>query len=107
MPFDTVGDVMMALGLTLPRIAGAFLMLPLLTAETVPAMVRNSFMVSLAIVALPISMAGIPIDALNALQWVPVVLKELFIGISIGFCFGIVFWAKIGRASCREGVESG
>jgi type III secretion protein T len=93
MPFDTVGDVMMALGLTLPRIAGAFLMLPLLTAETVPAMVRNSFMVSLAIVALPISMAGIPVDALNALQWVPVVLKELFIGISIGFCFGIVFWA--------------
>jgi type III secretion protein T len=93
MPFDTVNDVMMALGLTLPRIAGAFLMLPLLTAETVPAMVRNSFMVSIAIVALPISMAGIPVDSMNALQWVPTVLKEIFIGISIGFCFGVVFWA--------------
>lgn len=93
MPFDTVGDVMMALGLTLPRIAGALLMLPLLTAETVPAMVRNSFMVSLAIVALPISMAGIPVDSMTALQWVPTVLKEVFIGISIGFCFGVVFWA--------------
>ena len=92
-PFDSVGDMMMALGLTLPRIAGAFLMLPLLTAETVPAMVRNSFMVSLAIVALPIAMAGIPVDAMNALMWVPVVLKEVFIGISIGFCFGMVFWA--------------
>ena len=93
MPFDTVGDVMMALGLTLPRIAGALLMLPLLTAETVPAMVRNSFMVSLAIVVLPISMAGIPVDSMTSLQWVPTVLKEVFIGISIGFCFGIVFWA--------------
>lgn len=92
-PFQTAGDVMLALGLTLPRIAGAFLMLPLLTAETVPAMVRNSFMVSLAIVAIPIAMSGIPVGSLNALMWVPVVLKEIFIGISIGFCFGIVFWA--------------
>lgn len=93
MLFDSAREVMMALGLTLPRIAGAFIMLPLLTAETVPAMVRNSFMVSLAIVALPVAMAGIPVDSVNALMWVPVVLKELFIGVSIGFCFGIVFWA--------------
>jgi type III secretion protein T len=97
MEFDSVGNLIMALGLTLPRIAGAFLMLPLLTAETVPATVRNSFMVSLAIVALPIALAGIPASSMNALQWVPIVLKEIFIGISIGFCFGIIFWA-IGAA---------
>lgn len=97
MSFSSIGDIMLALGLTLPRIAGAFLMLPLLTAETVPAMVRNSFMVSLAIVALPIAMAGMPVESMNAIQWVPVVLKEIFIGISIGFCFGAVFWA-IGAA---------
>ena len=93
MPFDTVGDVMMALGLTLPRIAGAFLMLPLLTAETVPAMVRNSFMVSLGIIAIPVAVNGVPLHSLGAVDWAPIILKELFIGISIGFCFGIVFWA--------------
>ena len=93
MPLNSVGEVMMALGLTLPRIAGALLMLPLLTAETVPALVRNSFMVSLAMVAIPIAMAGVPVSSMSALQWVPVVLKELFVGISIGFCFGAVFWA--------------
>ena len=93
MPFDTVNEVMMALGLTLPRIGGAFLMLPLMTAQTVPAMVRNSFMVSIAIMAIPIAMAGVPVDSLHALQWAPVILKELFIGVAIGFCFGIVFWA--------------
>jgi len=93
MAFDSVGNVMLALGLTTPRIIGAFLMLPLLTAETVPAMVRNSFMVSLALVAIPIAMAGAPLESMGVLQWGPIVLKELFLGISIGFCFGIVFWA--------------
>lgn len=95
--FDFLGNPLLALGLTLPRIIGAFLMLPLMTPETVPAMVRNSFMVSLAIVALPVALMGSPIDAMGAPQWPMLVLKELFLGISIGFVFGIVFWA-IGAA---------
>lgn len=97
MPFDGVGNAMLALALTLPRIVGAFLMLPLLTAQNMPAMVRNSFLVSLAIVALPIAMAGAPIDAMGAPMWPVIVLKEIFLGIAIGFCFGMVFWA-IGAA---------
>lgn len=91
--FDILGNPLLALALTLPRIAGAFLMLPLLTPETVPVMVRNSFMVSLAVVALPVALAGSPIDAMGSAEWPAIVLKEVFIGISIGFCFGIVFWA--------------
>lgn len=95
--FDLLGNPLLALALTLPRVVGAFLMLPLMTAETVPVMVRNSFMVSLAIVALPVALAGSPIEAMGAAQWPVLVLKEVFIGISLGFCFGIVFWA-IGSA---------
>lgn len=91
--FQSLQELMVALGLTLPRIIGAFVMLPLLTAETVPAMVRNSFFVSLALVALPITMAGAPVGAMHTTFWAPVILKELFVGISIGFCFGSVFWA--------------
>ncbi|WP_394002237.1 type III secretion system export apparatus subunit SctT [Luteimonas sp. WGS1318] len=92
--FDFAQNPLLALALTLPRIAGAFLMLPLLTTETVPAMVRNSFMVSLAIVAIPIALAGAPpIEAAGTAHWSAIVLKETFIGISIGFCYGVVFWA--------------
>ncbi|HZW17686.1 MAG TPA: type III secretion system export apparatus subunit SctT [Luteimonas sp.] len=92
-----LGNPMMALGLTLPRIAGAFIMLPLLTQQNMPAMVRNSFLVSLAIVALPVALAGLPDTGMVMSDMAPIVLKELFIGIAIGFCFGIVFWA-IGAA---------
>ncbi|KGO98713.1 type III secretion system export apparatus subunit SctT [Novilysobacter defluvii] len=95
--YDSIGNAMLALGLTVPRVIGAFLMLPLLTAQTVPAMVRNSFLVSLAIVAMPIAMAGAPVDVMDNPLWVALILKELFLGISLGFCFGIVFWA-IGAA---------
>ena len=97
MQFDPVGNVLLALGLTVPRIIGAFVMLPLLTPQTVPAMVRNSFMVSLALVALPIAMAGAPMQQMGAPMWPAIVLKELFVGLSLGFCFGTVFWA-IGAA---------
>ncbi|MDN5781210.1 MAG: type III secretion system export apparatus subunit SctT [Luteimonas sp.] len=92
-----IGNPMLALGLTLPRIAGAFIMLPLLTQQNMPAMVRNSFLVSLAIVALPVALAGLPDTSMEMSVMAPIVLKELFIGIAIGFCFGIVFWA-IGAA---------
>lgn len=92
-----LGNPLLALGLTLPRIAGAFIMLPLLTQQNMPAMVRNSFLVSLAVVALPVALAGLPDTGMAMSDLAPIALKELFIGIAIGFCFGIVFWA-IGAA---------
>lgn len=93
LPFESLGDGMLALGLTLPRIIGAFLMLPLISQSSMPSMVRNSFLVSLAIVALPVALATAPAVEMSSLAWPMMVLKELFIGIAIGFCFGLVFWA--------------
>ncbi len=93
MQFDVFGNPLVALGLTVPRILGAFLMLPLLTKENMPATVRNSFLVSLAIVAMPIALAGLPSGGVDVTGLLPIMLKELFLGISIGFVFGMVFWA--------------
>lgn len=92
-PFGSLTEGMLALGLTLPRIIGAFIMLPLITQSNMPAMVRNSFLVSLAIVALPVAIAAAPSATMTTLQWPMMVLKELFIGLAIGYLFGLVFWA--------------
>ncbi|MGY6518258.1 MAG: type III secretion system export apparatus subunit SctT [Lysobacteraceae bacterium] len=97
LPVDSAGDVLLALALTLPRIAAAFLMLPLLTTDNMPATVRNSFFVSMAIVALPVAAAASPTGELGGAAWGLIVLKEIFIGLAIGFSFGVVFWA-IGAA---------
>lgn len=93
MAFDPLGNALLAFGITLPRVIGAFLMLPLMTPETVPATVRNSFMASLALVAMPVALGGTALDAVTVPDWPFIVLKELFLGAAIGFVFGIVFWA--------------
>jgi type III secretion protein T len=87
-----IGGVVVTLGLSLPRLAAAFLVLPFFGADTMPALVRNSLLVSLALVAAPLAAAGAP-AALPPGAWPALVAKEVFIGLMIGFAFGIVFWA--------------
>lgn len=88
------GHALTGVALTLPRIVAAFLVLPLMTAETVPSLVRNSFYVSLAILVYPLAVAASPATGLiSGADWGLVLGKEIFIGLLIGFCFGIVFWA--------------
>lgn len=89
---DELGTTVGAVALTLPRISAAFLILPLLTGENMPALVRNSFFVSLAIMAYPVASAA-PAAHGVAAAWPMIVLKELFIGVFFGFVFGSVFWA--------------
>jgi len=91
---DYLGNQLNGIALTLPRIVAAFLVLPLMTAETVPALVRNSFYVSLAILVYPLAAAASPSTTImTGATWVPVLGKEIFVGLLIGFCFGTVFWA--------------
>jgi len=90
--YDQVANLFSGVALTLPRIAAAFLVLPLLSSDDMPATVRNSFFVSLGLIVLPIAQQttvapvhGLPIAAL--------VVKEIFIGLCIGYAFGLIFWA--------------
>lgn len=93
MEWSSVGNVVLAYFLTVPRIAASFLILPLLTSDTMPATARNSFYVSLAIVAAPLAAAAMPVQTMSAGLWPFVVAKELLIGTVIGFAFGAIFWA--------------
>jgi type III secretion protein T len=71
--------------------------LPLLSSSDMPPLVRNSFFVSLSIVVFPLAAAASPYSAMGAGVWPFVIVKELFIGLAIGFSFGVLFWA-IGSA---------
>jgi len=87
-----LGPTIGGIALTLPRLAAAFLILPLLNGSTIPSLVRNSFLVSLAILAYPVAM-GTPATSLQGALWPLLVVKELFIGVCFGFLFSSVFWA--------------
>jgi len=102
-----LGDQLTGVALTLPRIVAAFLVLPLMTAETVPSLVRNSFYVSLAILAYPLAAAASPgMTVMTGTNWIGVLGKEVFIGLLIGFCFGMVFWA-LGAAGAVIDTKAG
>jgi type III secretion protein T len=102
-------QVLTQLALVLPRVGAALLIAPLLAQETVPATVRNVFIFGVAITVLPF-VAGEAAPGFGV-TWLPLMLKELFIGAVIGFSFGIVFWAlgsagdiidnKIGAATAQ------
>ncbi|ARU59445.1 type III secretory pathway needle complex export protein [Oleiphilus messinensis] len=84
---------LLALSVTLPRIAASFIVLPLLSQDAVPALVRNSIFVGLALVVSPLTIETINLAAVKPLDWPFILIKEIFIGITIGFFFASIFWA--------------
>jgi len=85
-------DQILLLGVATARVATSFLLLPMFSSETVPAMVRNSIFLSLGLVSLALQ-PPLDVNAINAAGWVSIFAKEAFVGLTIGFFFGSVLWA--------------
>lgn len=86
-------ELIISMMLSLPRIAASLIILPLMTKENVPVMVRNSLCVMLAIIVYPIAFAGVDASTIPSVMFPLIVVKELLIGAGIGFLFGSIFWA--------------
>jgi type III secretion protein T len=90
--FQSLTDVALLLGLSVTRLAVAFILLPMFTQESLPPLVRNSLFVALAVMTLAIQpQSGAP--ALDAVGWVVLFAKEAFIGLAIGLFASTVLWA--------------
>jgi type III secretion protein T len=89
--FD-IDEVLRSLVLSSPRIAAAFLILPMLSKEDAPPLVRNTIYVALALAVAPFvrEVAQLPRDFV---PWAGLIVKEAFIGVVIGFAFAGVLWA--------------
>jgi type III secretion protein T len=90
-PFEA-DTALRSLALSAPRIAAAFLILPLLSKDDAPGLVRNTIYVALAIAVTPFltETARLPREFV---PWIGIVVKEIFIGATIGFAFSTVLWA--------------
>lgn len=85
-------DQLLLLGIATVRIATAFLMMPLFSTETIPALVRNSILIALGLVSLALQ-PQLDVGELAVVAWLQIFAKELFVGLIIGFFFGTVLWA--------------
>lgn len=90
--FRLLGDNVIILSLSAMRVSIAFLLLPLFTKEGVPAMVRNSMFLSLALLSM-LMQPSAQIDQFSTAMWIGLFAKEALIGVVIGMFFGIFLWA--------------
>lgn len=89
---SSLSDTALLLGLSTTRVAVAFLLVPLFTADLIPAMVRNAIFVSIALLALVLQPAAKPI-VFSSWQWIAMFGKEVMIGAALGFLFASIMWA--------------
>jgi type III secretion protein T len=85
-------DTALLLALSATRVAVAFLLVPLFTAELVPALVRNAMFVAIALLSVLMQPAT-GAAAYSTVQWISMFAKEALIGGVIGFLFAGVMWA--------------
>jgi len=90
--FTSLGNVALLAGLSSTRIAVAFLLLPVFSPDTVPAMVRNAIFLSLGLLSLVLQPA-LALQSLNAVQWIGLFGKEALIGLGLGFGLAAFLWA--------------
>jgi type III secretion protein T len=90
--FGPLSDTALLLGLSTTRVAIAFLLVPLFSAELVPALVRNSIFLAIAVLSLALQPSAGPMT-LGGWQWATMFAKEIFIGGSIGLMYAGVMWA--------------
>ena len=90
--FGPLSDTALLLGLSLTRIAVAFLLVPLFTAELIPAMVRNALFLGIAVLTLALQPSPAPFVP-DTWTLITLFAKEAFIGCAIGFFFAGVMWA--------------
>ncbi len=82
----------LVLALSLMRTACAFAMLPVLTREVAPPLVRNSLFVGLGLIVLALQPAR-DVGHLTATRWIGAFCIEANIGLTIGFFFAGVLWS--------------
>lgn len=84
---------LMAMGLTMPRVMGIVMVIPIFTQIGLTGLLRTGFVVAVALPLLPYTLNEMQtFGDLGVGHIAGTVLKEGFIGLVLGFAFGLPFW---------------
>jgi len=90
--FDIGVGYIVVLAMSTLRITVAFLITPLFTDELVPPLIKTSLFIALGIIVTTVH-PPIDIETLTGVEWLMLFGKEAFVGLAVGFFFGIFLWA--------------
>lgn len=96
MEYQSFTQAASSFAVVLPRIAAAFVLIPYFTNDTMTPLIRNVFFVSLALAVMPLALAQPLPTSISGTALIPIILKEILIGLAIGYTFSVVFWALEG-----------
>ncbi len=88
----SLSDAALLVGLSTTRIAVAFLLLPIFSPDTVPAMVRNAIFMALGLLVVALQPA-VQMTHWPAQQWLALFAKEAGLGFALGFGLASFLWA--------------
>jgi type III secretion protein T len=77
---------------SLPRLVGVFVLIPIFGRRTVRGIVRNEFILVLALFVYPIAVGVDSHQVLTPFAYVLIAIKEALIGVTLGFFLGTAFW---------------
>lgn len=92
MNLNEIKDVLIKLAFCVPRLGGAFLLMPFLARRLVPGVVRGGVLLSLALPLYPVIDAGFPSQGLDVVSGFAFSFKEVILGLLLGFPFALWFW---------------
>lgn len=78
--------------LTQPRMIALFVMLPIFSASILPGMLRYGVAAAMTLIAVPMLIPTMPSHALGGIELGLIVVKEAFVGVSLGFLMALPFW---------------
>ncbi len=94
MDFSYIESFLMTILINLPRVTAAFVMIPFFSREMLPgALIKNGIIMSVSMFLVPVNIATAEAMSLYTFDTLLLLLKEMFIGLVIGFLVAIPFWA--------------
>ena len=84
---------LIALAYTLPRTLALFLVVPIFNRQLMPELVRYSIAAALGALVAPALMSQVSVSELGGVHIALLIVKEAFVGFTLGFLIAIPFWA--------------
>ncbi|MBO5647162.1 MAG: type III secretion system export apparatus subunit SctT [Kiritimatiellae bacterium] len=89
-------NLILAAVIVMARIGGAFFICPAMSEAMIPGLARKAAVLALSSFMVPSVMEAMPAGDMGALFVFLLMLKEIFIGLLIGFCAAVPFWVAEG-----------
>jgi type III secretion protein T len=91
--FEQILQALVAFGYALPRLLAMFAMIPVLSRQALPGILRTGVVAAIAVMVVPTLLEPVRVLQLSTLETMFVLGKEVLLGTGLGFVVAVPLWA--------------